>query len=113
MNNKQPNPVIDGIPQDIDRFLNDEVRDELKHQIDSYSDFHENHYVTGNEQQILDILIRRRKFDRQGRRREFLDREDFRKYVIDVWENQIGYPRELFPGFVKACKELNIPYYLS
>lgn len=110
-NNNQENPIVDGIPQDIERYLNEEVRANIDEQIANYSEFYENVYVEGSERAILDILIRRRKFDRQGRRRDFSSREDFRAYVIDVWENQVGYPRELFPGFVKACQELRIPYY--
>lgn len=111
MNNDQLNPMVNGIPQDIERYLNEEVCNAIITEIEDYSDTYQNLYINNNEQQILDILIRRRKFDREGPRKFFESKKDFREYVIDVWVNQIGYPSELFPGFAKACKELGIHYY--
>lgn len=113
MNNNQLNPVVNEIPQDIERYLNEKVRAAIVTEIENYPDTHKNPYISDSEQQDFDLLIRRRKFDRQGPRKVFESKKDFREYVVDVWVNKIGYPSEYFPGFVKACQELGIPYYRS
>lgn len=111
MSDEKSNPLLDGIPYDIDLYLNEQVHHKIMSEVQNSPANYVNHYVSDREQKVLDILIRRRNFERQGKRYDFESITDFREYVVDVWVNQIGYSRESFPGFVKACQHLGIEYY--